>query len=43
MEKWKNEINNIKLSKETFNIIHILRTLLFEKAEELDIYVSDRR
>ena len=43
VEKWKNEINNIKLSKETFNIIHILRTLLFEKAEELDIYVSDRR
>lgn len=43
VENWKNEINNIKLSKETFNIIHILRTLLFEKAEELDIYVSDRR
>ena len=43
VEKWKNEINNIKLSKETFNIIHILRTLLFEKTEELDIYVSDRR
>lgn len=43
VEKWKNEINNIKLSKETLNIIHILRILLFEKAEELDIYVSDRR
>jgi ATPase ravA len=43
VEKWKNEINDIKLSKETLNIIHILRTLLFEKAEALDIYVSDRR
>ncbi len=43
VEKWKNEINNIKLSKETLNIIHMLRTLLFEKTEELDIYVSDRR
>ena len=29
VEKWKNEINDIKLSKETLNIIHILRTLLF--------------
>lgn len=43
VEKWKNEINDIKLSKETLNIIHILRTLLFEKAKALDIYVSDRR
>jgi MoxR-like ATPase len=43
-EKWKKELNNVKLSKETFNIINAIK-LEFAKDEnkDLDIYISDRR
>jgi MoxR-like ATPase len=43
--KWKMELNNVKLSKETLNIINDVRLKIEEKnsSKELDIYVSDRR
>nr|WP_241635276.1 AAA family ATPase [Fusobacterium gastrosuis] len=43
IEIWKKEISKIELSKETFNAIHILRSYFYEKALELNIYISDRR
>lgn len=41
--KWQQELHEVSLSSETTNIIHLIREELSEKAEELDIYVSDRR
>lgn len=42
-QKWCNDIHSIKLSQETLNIIHDIRFSFYEKGEELDVYVSDRR
>jgi MoxR-like ATPase len=44
-KKWKEEINKIKLSNETLNIINAIRLELSEKnkSESFDVYVSDRR
>ena len=44
-ERWRNESQSVKLSKETLNVIRDIR-LAFEEKEEgkkLDVYVSDRR
>ena len=44
-QKWKEEIKNVKISQEVFNIIHSIR-LAFEKESKkkgFNIYVSDRR
>jgi MoxR-like ATPase len=44
-EQWKKESNDVKLSKETLNIINDVRLRIEEKnrSKELDVYVSDRR
>lgn len=39
---WRKELENVKLSKETLNIINAIR-IKFSEKEELDVYVSDRR
>ncbi len=45
LKLWKKEIEKVKLSQETLNIIHDIRLRFEEKnrKKELDIYVSDRR
>ncbi|MFT6467721.1 MAG: MoxR-like ATPase [Oleispira sp.] len=40
---WQKELHSVELSKETMNIIHLIRNELSEKSEELKVYVSDRR
>lgn len=42
-KRWRLELEDVKLSKETLNIIHTIRIKLEKKSEELDVYVSDRR
>ncbi|MCT7495921.1 AAA family ATPase [Aliarcobacter cryaerophilus] len=44
-QKWKIEINKVKLSDETLNIIHLIRLELSKKNKDksLDVYISDRR
>ncbi len=42
-EIWRLEIEEIKLSSETLNVIHDIRLTFSEKGEDLDVYVSDRR
>jgi len=42
-EMWQLEIEEIKLSPETLNVIHDIRLTFSEKDKDLDIYVSDRR
>ncbi len=42
-ERWQLEIEEIKLSSETLNIIHDIRLIFSEKGDDLGIYVSDRR
>lgn len=40
---WQKELHIVELSKETMNIIHLIRNEFSEKSEELKVYVSDRR
>jgi len=42
-ELWQLEIEEVKLSSETLNVIHDIRLTFSEKGEDLDVYVSDRR
>ena len=42
-EKWREKINEVRISKETLNVIHDIRLSFQKKGEDLDIYVSDRR
>jgi len=42
-ELWQLEIEEVKLSSETLNVIHDIRLTFAEKGEGLDVYVSDRR
>ena len=41
--QWQQDIHDVSLSEETFSIIHMVRDELVSQAEELSIYVSDRR
>lgn len=41
--QWQQDIHDVSLSEETFTIIHMVRDELVSQAEELSIYVSDRR
>jgi len=41
--KWQQDIHEVSLSDETFIIIHLVRDELVNRAEELGVYVSDRR
>lgn len=40
---WQKELHSVQLSKETMNIIHLIRNELSDKSGELKVYVSDRR
>lgn len=42
-DRWREEMNEVQISKETLNVIHDIRLSFQEKGEDLDIYVSDRR
>ncbi|MCY3760188.1 MAG: ATPase, partial [Gemmatimonadetes bacterium] len=42
-ERWREEMNEVRISKETLNVIHDIRLSFQKKGEDLDIYVSDRR
>lgn len=42
-EDWKGQIETVKLSEETLNVIHDIRLQFEKQGEDLDIYVSDRR
>jgi MoxR-like ATPase len=42
-ELWQLEIEEIKLSPETLNVIHDIRLTLSKKGKDSDVYVSDRR
>jgi MoxR-like ATPase len=42
-QQWQQDIHGVSLSDETFTIIHMIRDALVNQAEELGIYVSDRR
>lgn len=42
-ETWRTHFYQIELSKETLDVIHIIRNELVEQSDDLEIYVSDRR
>lgn len=42
-ETWRTHFHQVKLSKETLDVIHIIRKELSEQSDDLEIYVSDRR
>ena len=42
-EGWREEIHNVKLSRETLTTVHLIREKLASKFDELGVYVSDRR
>lgn len=41
--EWRSRSQDVTLSPETLTIIHLIRSSLAEKSEELEVYVSDRR
>lgn len=43
LEKWREELQKVQISEDTFLVIQYIRQHLIEKFEELNIYVSDRR
>lgn len=43
LDKWREQLNNVQISEDTFLIIQYIRKELKEKFEELGVYVSDRR
>ncbi len=43
VEKWIDEIEDVEITKETLNIIWILREIFQKKFSELGNYISDRR
>ncbi|WP_246781922.1 AAA family ATPase [Wohlfahrtiimonas chitiniclastica] len=42
-ETWRTYFHQIELSKETLDVVHIIRNELAEQSDDLEIYVSDRR
>ncbi|MGL4675087.1 MAG: AAA family ATPase [Wohlfahrtiimonas sp.] len=42
-ETWRTHFNQIELSKETLDVVHIIRKELAAQSDDLEIYVSDRR
>lgn len=43
LTQWRNQLNDVQISEDTFLIIQYIRKALTEKFEELGVYVSDRR
>lgn len=41
--QWRDQLHEVRLSKETVTIIHLIREALTENYDDLKVYVSDRR